>query len=475
MLVLALESSTSSAKALLYDSGKGVIATESSPYDPSYAKDGVVGTEEVFRLTAEMGRRIAAGKDIAAIALSSVWHSVALCDRDMRPAGGTYMWNYLAPSDMCKTVRADAALTERLYRSTGCMPNVTYPRHALRYLRENGVELADKLLPSQGGYNFHRLTGEFRETINIMNGSGFLNVHTLAYDDFAMGYSGVRASQLGALSTYLDTAPLREDAANLIGIPAGIPVVPSHADGALNQIASCAAVVGRMTLSVGTSGAIRLTTDRPVLPEGKQIWSYYGVADYMSGAAISGACNCIDWFRDTFSGSRMSFEELDSGAEIPEGMPVFLPFLFGERNPGWRDDRHGGFGGIRPSHTARDMYRALQAGVLFNLYQCYEVLRSEVGEPREIYASGGILHSRRWTQMMADIFGTRIRLVKNLNASSVGAAVLAMRAVCAIDDIRAFSRDIEGAAVICPRPEFQRSYAEYYQRYLELYNATALL
>ena len=63
MLVLALESSTSSAKALLYDSERGVVAMESSPYDPSFSKDGVTGTEEVFKLTAEMGERVAAGKD----------------------------------------------------------------------------------------------------------------------------------------------------------------------------------------------------------------------------------------------------------------------------------------------------------------------------------------------------------------------------------------------------------------------------
>jgi len=473
MLVLALESSTSSAKALLYDSERGVVAMESSPYDPSFSKDGATGTEEVFRRTMEMGRRVAAGKDVEAVALSSVWHSVALCDEHMRPVGSTYLWNYLAPSDHCRRVRADVSLAGELYKRTGCMPHVTYPRHALKYLVENGLNLEGKLLPSQGGYNFFRLTGEFLETLNIMNGSGFLNVHTLQYDDFATDYVGVKPAQLGRLGTYKDTAPLSEEGAKLLGVSSGIPVVPSHADGALNQIASCAAVVGRMTLSVGTSGAIRLTTARPVLPEGRQIWSYFGVADFMSGAAISGACNCIDWFRDTFMGGRMSFAELDAGEELTNDMPVFLPFLFGERNPGWRDDRRGGFEYIRPSHTARDMYRALQAGILFNLFQCYEVLLREVGEPKEIYASGGILNSRLWTQMMADVFGTRIRCVKNLNASSVGAAVLAMHAAGGFPDIRAFSRDIEGAAEIAPRPDYRKKYAEYYRRYVELYDLTA--
>ena len=113
----------------------------------------------------------------------------------------------------------------------------------------------------------------------------------------------------------------------------------------------------------------------------------------------------------------------------------------------------GGFVDIRPEHTALEMYRALQMGILFNIYQCYEVLTQNVGVPQEIYVSGGILNSRRWTQMAADIFGTRMLCVKNLNASCAGAAVLAMHAAGVMDDVRAYTRDIEDARVVCAARE----------------------
>lgn len=473
MLVLALESSTSSAKALLYDSEKGIVRTETCPYPPEYCKNGVTGTEEVFRLTMEMGRRVAAGEDVAAIALGCVWHSLAVCDDKLNALGNTYSWNFMAPSEMCNRTRHDHALADRLYRRTGCMPHVTYPREALRYLRENGLELRDKRFMSQGGYNFFRLTGENLEALNIMCGTGLVDVDTADYADFALDYAGVRADQFGRIVTYTENRPLQAWAAQLLGVAPNIPVVPAHSDGALNQIANCAAVVGRMTFSVGTSGAIRMTTQRPVLPEGHQLWSYYGVTDWISGTAISGACNCIDWFRNTFMGASMSFAELDAGEELPKNLPVFLPFLFGERNPGWRDDRLGGFVDIRAEHTAVEMYRALQMGILFNLYQCYEVLTQEVGVPNAIYLSGGILNSKRWTQMAADIFGTRISCMNNLNASSAGAAVLAMNAAGCMDDVRAYTRDIEDAVDVLPRPEMAERYRELYERYMKHYRLTA--
>ena len=475
MLVLALESSTSSAKAMLYDTEAGPVLSASRRYDPSFSLDGASDTEAIFQLTMEMGRQVAEGKDVAAIGISSVWHTLAVLDSARRPVDKTYMWNYLVPSASCARARQDHALTDELYSRTGCVPHTTYVRQLLRYFRENGMDLSDKLFETQGAYTIRRLTGEPVETPNVMSGGGLINLRELKYDPFALEYAGIREDQLVPLGDYESVRPLSAAGAEMLGISPGIPVVPPFSDGSLNQIASAAAVVGRMTLSMGTSGAIRMTTAQPVLPSAHELWCYAGVVDYMSGAAINGACNCIDWFRDKFLGGRMSFAELDEGPEFSPDVPVFLPFLFGERNPGWRDDRIGGFLDVGPEHTSREMYRAVQMGVLFNLYQCYEALTREVGQPKEIYVSGGILNSPRWTQMLSDIFGTTMYSVNNRDASLVGASVLAMHAAGAQEDIRAFTRDIQGAAPVLPRDEYTNRYAALYQRYLELYSLTGTL
>ena len=472
MLVLALESSTSSAKAILYDSRRGVVDSASARYAPSWCRDGVSGTEEVFRLTLETGRKVAAGREVRAVALCGVWHSIAVCDSDMNPAGGTYTWNYLPPAELCRSARADAALAGELYRRTGCMPHATYMRETLRFLGGNGLCLKDKLLPTQAGYNFFRMTDERLETRNIMSGTGLLNLDSLEYDPFALEYAGIDEAQLGPLGDYRDARPLNEFAAGLLGVAPGLPVAPAHADGALNQISCGAAVPGRMTLSVGTSGALRLTAARLVLPPGRELWCYYGVADYMSGAAVSSACNAIDWFRETFLGGRLSFSELEGDAALAEDLPIFLPFIFGERNPGWRDDRLGGFVDVRPGHTLQDMYLALQIGILFNLYQCFEVLCAQAGPPEDIFLSGGILNSPRWTHLAADVFDRPMRCVRNPDASTVGAAALALHAAGALKDVRAFKGGAERAALVTPDARRAQCLRALYGRYLEHYHRT---
>ena len=113
---------------------------------------------------------------------------------------------------------------------------------------------------------------------------------------------GISSSQLGKVITYEEVSPLTDEGAELLGITPGIPVVGACSDGGLNQVGAGATASGIMTFSVGTSGAIRLSTEEPVLPEDPGTWCYLSPAGYLSGAATSGCCNCVDWAKDRLFG-----------------------------------------------------------------------------------------------------------------------------------------------------------------------------
>ena len=471
MYVLALESSTSSAKAMLLTENQQVAASLTQSYPASFCRDGIYDTEAICRLTMELGAKIAAGKEVAAVAICGIWHSIALCDSGLHPLGRTYCWNFMAPSESCAAVRKDSTLTDMLYQRTGCMPHVTYARQALHYLRQQGEDISSYQYISQGAYLFYQLTGEYAESPCTVSGAGLLNIHNLTYDSFVLDWLGLRQSQFGQLRTYQDTAPLTKTAAEFLGIPSGIPVVPSHADGAMNQLASCAADPGRMTISVGTSGAIRMTVNHPVFSSRHQLWCYVGVTDWITGAATAGSCNCVDWFRRDFLQGKWSYEELEQGPLSKDRPPVFLPFLFGERCPGWQDNRKGCFLDLNGSHRVQDLYASLQTGILFNLYQCFLALEEAGSRPEHILVSGGILNSPRWVQMLANIFGHEMICMPIQDASITGAAALALHAAGALSDIREFGRDLTGSRVITPDASMAEYYAAQYLRFSQLYKA----
>ncbi len=473
MRVLALEASTTSAKAMVFDSVEGVVAIESSPYPASVASKGYQDAVGVYEELLRLGNKVAAGTDIAAVALCSSWHSVAVANRALEPITKLYTWENTEAAQLSKKMRQDADLLDRLYRTTGCVPNAAYPRQILLYLQQQGLDLKGRCIVSQGAYCFYQMTGEFMETINIQSGGGYLNLQSLQYDPFVLELLGIGEQQLGDLATYRDTAPLNEKAARRLGVKAGIPVVPAHSDGACSQIGSFCEAPNRMTLSVGTSGAIRLLQNRPVFSAGHETWSYYGVSNYICGAAVSGATNCIDWFRQAFFLESLAYQSLeDEGKDKPD-TPLFMPFLYGERCPGWQDDRPAGFMEVKPHHGLTDFYRAIQEGVLFSLYSCYQPLVQVGGEPESIVVSGGILNSKRWTQMLANVFERPILCVQNTNASTVGASVLALHAAGAYPDITAYRTEYDTATEVLPEESTVEYYQSQYARYRECYEKTS--
>lgn len=471
MYILALETSTSAAKALLYHPEKGVVDVCTVPYPQTISSGGMQDTDAVFHLTLEAGKQVAAGKDIAGISVGGIWHSIAICNSDGTPALPTYTWTFTGTSQLCRDIRTDTNLSAQIYARTGCMPNVTYQPYTLRYLNSQGVDLTDKLLMSQASYNFLHMTNTRMETPCILSGMGLLNLHTRSYDTETLAFAGVSEAQFAPLGTYQNAMPLNLACAKLLGIKAGIPVVPPHADGALNQLGNGAIAPALMTFSVGTSAAIRLTTPTPILSNPPATWCYMGAEDYMSGAATAGACNCINWFKECMLRNQYSYAQLEKtllDTEIaPNHSPVFLPFLFGERCPGWQDERRGGFSHLNADTDIPAMYAAVCEGILFNIYHCFEILTALSGTPEKIMMSGGILNSQKWTQLAADIFHMPITISTEAQASMIGGAVLGMHVAGMLNNLSDFVDP--SPSIVYPREGLSQYYREKFLNYLHYY------
>ena len=122
MLVLAIESSTSSAKAVLYDTEKGIINGKQKAYGASIDHLGQTDPVKVFELSMEMAREAAAGADVCSIALCGTWHGLCACDSNLNPVTPVFSWNFTGTADICREIRKDSELKEKFYRRTGCIP-----------------------------------------------------------------------------------------------------------------------------------------------------------------------------------------------------------------------------------------------------------------------------------------------------------------------------------------------------------------
>lgn len=477
MKVLALEASTASAKAVLYSTERGVVDVISLPYGEEIGDVISQDPEGVYQTLVDCGKRVIDRNDgkIDAIGLGCIWHSLLLLDKERKPLGRISTWANTTAGETARKYRKDKRLTSDLYSRTGCMIHSFYPLWQYIHLREKEPGRLDRAayLSSQPQYIFERLTGEWAYSRSTAAGSGMMNIHTLEWDEDILKLAGISRDMVAPLREPLYGAPLTETAAHDLGLDAGIPVIIGGPDGALNQIGGGCMEEGHMTFSVGTSGAIRIPCHQPILPENPSTWCYYlAEGKWIAGAATSGAGNCVEWFIRRIHQGKVSYDELESSMEAidPRTAPIFLPFLYGERCPGWQDQRKGGFCGLEGSHHIGHLYYALLEGVLMNIYQCYEILARVGGAPKVIQISGGIENSPRWLQMAADIFQREMVTTTMEHASTMGAAALALKAVGGLERLEDFQPQV-GKRII-PDPQKAQLYQERFQLYREWYEKT---
>ncbi len=436
MPILALEASTSSAKAMLWDLERGLLAVEQLPY-PADACDGMTFVpRRVVESVMACGAALLGHHPkvaVEAIGLSSIWHSLVVLDGEKNPIGPGFTWADTSPAPTVADFRADREFTDHFYQTTGCALHSSFNIFKWLHLRQTADTSAVRHVSCLPEYLFDALTDQLAVSLSCAAGSGFLNSRTLDWDPDLLRLAGTDRSMLGNPVEPHYSLPLTPQAANALGLPTGLPVTVAGPDGALNHIAAGGLGSPAMTLSVGTSGAIRMAHKGPAIPEKQSTWCYYGAeGQYIIGAATSGAGNCVNWFMSQMPGGSAGFSAMEEAAILvkPENTPYFLPFLFGERCPGWDDKRRGGFSCLSGTMGTGELYRSLLEGILFNLYQNYQILVDVAGTaPERIGISGGITQSPFWTQLAADIFSLPVEENTGEHASLLGAAYVAAKAV----------------------------------------------
>jgi xylulokinase len=117
----------------------------------------------------------------------------------------------------------------------------------------------------------------------------------------------------------------------------------------------------------------------------------------------------------------------------------FLPHLTGAGTPWLDPNALGALSGIDLSTNRYDILNAAVRGIGYDLFLNLSGFENAGIRIEEIRVSGGGAKSAAWVQLKADITGRKTTVVKESEASSLGAAV------CAATGIGRFSSIAEGA------------------------------
>lgn len=157
--------------------------------------------------------------------------------------------------------------------------------------------------------------------------------------------------------------------------------------------------------------------------------------------------------------------QADPTTADPRRVPVWLPYIRGERTPFHDPDRRALLDGVDLTHDAAALRRAAHEASGFVVRQ---ILESGGAPVRRIIASGGGTRLQPWMQAIADATGRPVEISAVAEGAALGAAFLARMAVGKESVITDAARWARIGHVVEPRPDWVGPTKDRYRRFLEL-------
>lgn len=435
-IVVAVDIGTTSTKVLCVLSSGAVLTQHQVFYPTHYPKPGYVEQDATEILNAVIISLQAVATqinlhDVKAICFSSAMHSLVAID-----AAGNALTPLITWADTRSTAQAkeikNSALALQLQHQTGTPVHPMSPLCKLIWLRESGTDVfkvAHKFISIKEFVWFH-LTGEFKIDYSIASATGLFDIHQLTWSNRAVGLAGISMSQLSEAvpATYRSSIFLQE-----LKDWYAVPVIIGASDGCLAQLGSDAMQPGVLTITLGTSGAVRRSATRNLSDPNGRLFNYILLSnDTVAGGATNNGTAIMDWFIRELAEPGESLQQTIYRvcANIQAGSDglLALPFLQGERAPVYNPDARGVFFNIGMQHTRYHFAHALLEAICYELKWIAESVESVCGPSAKIVVSGGITHFPQWIQMLADVLNRELNLASGHDASALGAARLAFQA-----------------------------------------------
>ena len=420
--------------------------------------------------------------DIAAVGIDGMSWSCALIDEAGDVLMPAMIWMDRRSGDEARSL-AETYGADRLLRKCGNPVDAAYVTPKLKWLVAHEPALYRRIhaVLQCNAYIAYRLTGALSQDVSQGYAFHFFDVASSTYDESLAEDMGIDPAILCPVVTPSSVVgQVTVAAARESGLKAGTPVVAGGLDAACCSLGGGVIFTGQTQEQGGQAGGMSILVDEPLLHP-KLIISRH-VADngwLLQGGSVGGGS--LGWFAREFGAAegeearaqgRGIFEVLsDEAGRIAPGAEglLYMPYMAGERSPLWNSDARGLFFGMSYGKTRAHFVRAVMEGVGYSLEHNLRTAR-EVGAIVDVmYSVGGAANSRVWTQIKADITGTRICVPYSDQATTLGAAMLAgVGAGVYPDCAAAVAACVRIARVHEPSGAAHALYQEYMALYLEL-------
>jgi xylulokinase len=478
-VLVGVDVGTSGTRALAVTTEGGLVAEATRPHElltprPGWSEQRPAEWWDVCKgVLSDVAA--AAGDEIVGLGVTGQMHGSVFLDSAGEVIRPALLWNDQRTARECDEITSRVG-ADRLLELAGNPALTGFQAPKILWLARNEPEayarVESVLLPKD--YVRYELTGERATDASDASGTLLLDVRARDWSDEILDALEIPRSWLPRVYEGPEvTAAVRDDVADELGLPRGLPVAAGGGDNAAAAVGVGVVREGSVSTSIGTSGVLFAHRDAFTPdPSGRVHAFCHAVpgAFHLMAVTLS-AGGSLSWWRERLGGGASFGELVDEASEVEPGAEglVFLPYLTGERSPHLDPHARGAFVGLTVRHGRAHMTRAVMEGVAFSMRDGLEIMRGLGTPDDDLRAVGGGARSPLWLRLQADVYGRPIRRTEVDEGPAYGAALLGGVAAGVFADVG------EASARVRLREEVTEPDADRARRYDELYAIYASL
>lgn len=441
--IIAIDQSTSSTKALLFDSECHLLAQTHVDHQQYYPQVGWVehDAEEIYRNTVEAIRQLLTHEaeptaHTYSLAITNQRETAVVWEKtNGRPIAHAVVWQDTRGKQLCHSLRQqgmEPLVTER----SGLLIDPSFAASGVSWLLNHVEGARAKAMQGQllmgtiDTWLIWKLTNGQTFATDTTNASRTMlfNIHTLEWDDDLLRLFRIPRQMMAEVRP-CDASYGHTTVEGLFAEPIEIAGVLGDSHGALVGQMCFRQGQGKATYGTGSSVMVNIGTKPLKAPEGlvtSVAFSALGNTYYGYEGNIYSTGATLKWMADQLQlvGHPAEMEALATSV-CDNGGVYIVPAFAGLGAPWWQPDVKGAVFGLTFAATKAHVVRAALESIAYQVKDLADVMTHATGGSlQQICADGGPTRNGFLMQFQADILQTPIVCTDVEDASALGAVVM---------------------------------------------------
>ena len=438
--IIAIDQSTSSTKALLFDEQCRLVARTSVDHQQYYPQTGWVehDAEEIYNNMVEAIHQLVQGKqeDSFSLCLTNQRETAVVWNRlTGKPISRAVVWQDTRGAELCRELRS-LGYAKRVFDKSGLLIDPNFSATGVKWLIDN-IEGARKaandgelLMGTIDTWLIWKLTNGQVHATDYTNASRTMlfNIHTMQWDDDLLKLFGIPRSMMPEVLP-CDAVYGETTCEGLFPCPIQIAGVLGDSHGALVGQMCFQKGSGKVTYGTGSSVMVNIGEEPKAAPQGLVTsvgFSAFGKVYYGYEGNIYSTGATLKWIADQLQlvGHPSEMEAL--ATSVPDNGGVYIvPAFSGLGAPWWQSGIKGAVLGLTFATTKAHFLRAALESIAYQIKDLVDVMaRATGGRLSEICADGGPTKNQFLMQFQADMLETPIVCTEVDDASAFGAVIM---------------------------------------------------